>query len=159
MGARHKARKRALDVLFEADQRQASASEVLADQSGQAQHPANAYTVQLVEGVVDHADEIDQLIETHAVGWTLDRMPAVDRALLRLGTLELRWPPDDVAPAVVIDEAVELAKELVDRRVAGVRQRRPGANRRRLLTGNRASLVAVGAPGGTRTLMSFDNGF
>jgi N utilization substance protein B len=112
VGARHKARKRALDVLFEADQREANASEVLTERSGQAQHPANPYTVQLVEGVVDHADEIDQLIETHAVGWTLDRMPAVDRAVLRLGTLELRWPPEDVAPAVVIDEAVELAKEL-----------------------------------------------
>ena len=112
MGARHKARKRALDVLFEADQRQTSVSDVLAERSAHAQHPANPYTVALVEGVVDHAAEIDQLIETNAVGWTLDRMPAVDRAVLRLGTLELRWPPEEIASAVVIDEAVELAKEL-----------------------------------------------
>lgn len=65
-----------------------------------------------MQGFVEHADEIDDLIETNAVGWTLDRMPAVDRAVLRLATLELRWPPGDVSPAVVIDEAVELVKEL-----------------------------------------------
>jgi N utilization substance protein B len=112
VGARHKARKRALDVLFEADQRQTDPNAVLSERSAQAQHPANPYTVLLVEGVVRHGHEIDELIETHAVGWTMDRMPAVDRAVLRLGTLELRWPPEDVAPAVVIDEAVELAKEL-----------------------------------------------
>lgn len=112
MGARHKSRKRAVDVLFEADQRQSSVVEVLEERSAQAQHPANPYTVQLVQGFVEHADEIDDLIETNAVGWTLDRMPAVDRAVLRLATLELRWPPGDVSPAVVIDEAVELVKEL-----------------------------------------------
>jgi N utilization substance protein B len=101
-----------LDVLFEADQREVDPTAVLTGRSAQVEHAANPYTVLLVEGVVAHADAIDELIETHAVGWTLDRMPAVDRAVLRLGTLELRWPPEDVASAVVIDEAVELAKEL-----------------------------------------------
>jgi N utilization substance protein B len=112
VGARHKARKRALDVLFEADQRGAPIADVMRRRESLAEHSANPYTVALVDGVVEHAVEIDQLIETHAVDWTLDRMPAVDRAVLRLATFELRWAPDDIAPAVVIDEAVELAKEL-----------------------------------------------
>jgi N utilization substance protein B len=72
----------------------------------------NAYTATLVSGVVDHGEEIDELIERHSVDWTLDRMPAVDRAVLRLAVYELRWAPDDTPAAVVIDEAVELAKEL-----------------------------------------------
>jgi N utilization substance protein B len=110
MGARHKARKRALDILFEADQRGAPVATVLA--TARTSGAPNAYTVALVKGVVEHGDEIDVLIEEHAVDWTLDRMPAVDRAVLRLATLELRWPPEPVAAAVVVDEAVQLAKEL-----------------------------------------------
>jgi N utilization substance protein B len=112
MGARHKARKRALDVLFEADQRDAPIADVMQRQAALAEHAANPYTVALVDGVVEHGAEIDQLIETNAVDWTLDRMPAVDRAVLRLATFELRWAPEGIASAVVIDEAVELAKEL-----------------------------------------------
>ena len=113
MGARHKARKRALDILFEADQRGAQVDAVLADRQARSDEPpTNPYTDTLVRGVVEHASEIDGLIETHAVDWTLDRMPAVDRAVLRLGTFELKWSPEGIAPAVVIDEAVELAKEL-----------------------------------------------
>ena len=113
MGARHKARKRALDILFEADQRGTPVDATLTDHQARGEGaPSNPYTEILVRGVVEHASEIDQLIETHSVDWTLDRMPAVDRAVLRLGTFELKWGPEDVAPAVVIDEAVELAKEL-----------------------------------------------
>jgi N utilization substance protein B len=111
VGARHKARKRALDILFEADQRGEPVSVVLAERAGRGDPAGNAYTETLVSGVLDHADEIDALIEANAIDWSLDRMPAVDRALLRLATYELRWGPD-VAPAVAIDEAVELAKEL-----------------------------------------------
>lgn len=111
MGARHKARKRALDILFEADQRDEPISVVITDRAGRGDAATNAYTEVLVSGVVDHADEIDALIEANAIDWSLDRMPAVDRALLRLATYELRWG-QDIAPAVAIDEAVELAKEL-----------------------------------------------
>jgi N utilization substance protein B len=111
VGARHKARKRALDILFEADQRGEPIDVVLAGRSDRGDPARNAYTETLVSGVVAHADEIDALIEANAIDWSLDRMPAVDRALLRLATYELRWAPD-IAPAVAIDEAVELAKEL-----------------------------------------------
>jgi N utilization substance protein B len=111
MGARHKARKRALDILFEADQRGQSIDAVLTDRAARGEGIANAYTETLVTGVVDHHAEIDELIESNAIDWTLDRMPAVDRSLLRLATFELRWGVD-IAPAIAIDEAVELAKEL-----------------------------------------------
>jgi len=111
MGARHKARKRALDILFEADQRGQSIDVVLADQAARGDAAPNPYTATLVAGVIDHRAEIDALIEANAIDWTLDRMPAVDRSLLRLATFELRWGVD-IAPAIAIDEAVELAKEL-----------------------------------------------
>ena len=111
MGARHKARKRALDILFEADQRGQSIDAVLTERAARGEGIGNPYTETLVTGVVDHRAEIDELIEAHAIDWTLDRMPAVDRSLLRLATFELRWGVD-IAPAIAIDEAVELATEL-----------------------------------------------
>ena len=73
---------------------------------------ANPYTDVLLHGIVEHSAEIDALIESNSVDWTLDRMPAVDRAVLRLATYEIRWTPGGVANAVAIDEAVEFAKEL-----------------------------------------------
>jgi N utilization substance protein B len=111
VGARSKARKRALDVLFEADQRGVPALDVLALRVAAADPPVREHTVALVEGVVAHQDEIDGLIRAHLVGWDVARMPAVDRAVLRLAVFELRHAPD-VPPAVAIDEAVELAKQL-----------------------------------------------
>lgn len=111
MGARHKARKRALDILFEADLRGQSIDSVLTDRAARGEAAGNPYTATLVAGVIDHHAEIDELIEANAIDWTLDRMPAVDRSLLRLATFELRWGVD-IAPAIAIDEAVELAKEL-----------------------------------------------
>jgi transcription antitermination protein NusB len=111
MPARSKARKRALDVLFEADQRGVPATEVLAARVGMADPPVNEHTVRLVDGVVATTERVDALIETYARDWELDRMPAVDRALLRMAVYELLYV-DDVPPAVVIDEAVELAKQL-----------------------------------------------
>lgn len=112
MGARSKARKRAVDLLFEAEARGADAVTLLAERVGLPDvAPINDYTVELIEGIWAHRDEIDRLISEHAVGWTLQRMPAVDRAVLRLGTYELLWA-DDVPDAVAIDEAVELAKIL-----------------------------------------------
>ncbi|MBM9622721.1 transcription antitermination factor NusB [Streptomyces zhihengii] len=115
MAARNKARKRAFQILFEADQRGASVQTVLADwvrhaRSDDRQPPVAEYTMDLVEGYAAHADRIDELIATYAVGWTLDRMPVVDRNILRLGAYELVWV-DETPDAVVIDEAVQLAKE------------------------------------------------
>lgn len=111
MAARSKARKRALDVLFEADQRRVDPTSVLDDLRSRGEQPPNPYSSALVDGVVAHRARIDELIGSYAVGWPLDRMPAVDRAILRLAVYELLWE-DDVPDAVVVDEAVELAKQL-----------------------------------------------
>ncbi len=111
MGARTKARKRALDVLFEADQRGADVLETLADRVAVGEPPVPDYTIALVEGVVAQGERIDELLTTYSQGWSLDRMPAVDRAVLRLGTFELIWR-DDVPDGVVISEAVGLARQL-----------------------------------------------
>ena len=115
MAARNKARKRAFQILFEAEQRGAVPTSVMADwirlaRTDDRQPPVTEYTMQLVEGYTAHAERIDELLSGHAVGWTLDRMPVVDRSVLRLGTYELLWE-DDVPDAVVLDEAVQLAKE------------------------------------------------
>ncbi|MFI6940019.1 transcription antitermination factor NusB [Streptomyces sp. NPDC050418] len=115
MAARNTARKRAFQILFEADQRGADVQTVLADwirhsKSDTRQPPVSEYTMELVEGYVQHATRIDELISQYAVGWTLDRMPAVDRNILRLGAYELVWV-DGTPDAVVLDEAVQLAKE------------------------------------------------
>ncbi|MFD7922703.1 transcription antitermination factor NusB [Streptomyces sp. NPDC059740] len=115
MAARNKARKRAFQILFEADQRGADVQTVLADWMRHArtdprQPPVNEYTMQLVEGYAAHVTRIDELIATYAVGWTMDRMPVVDRNILRLGAYELLWE-EETPDAVVIDEAVQLAKE------------------------------------------------
>ena len=111
MTARSKARKRALDVLYEADLRESDALGTLAERVRLAEPPVNDYTVELVEGVQAHAGRIDEILAEYAEGWTVARMPDVDRAILRLGVYELLWR-DDVPDAVAIDEAVELAKTL-----------------------------------------------
>lgn len=113
MGARTKARKRALDVLFEAEQRALDPVTLLAQRITQPGTEAALpqYSVEIVEGVLDHQERIDELLATHAHGWTLDRMPAVDRGLLRIGTWEVLYN-DDVPDAVAVDEAVELARSL-----------------------------------------------
>ncbi len=113
MGARTKARKRALDVLFEAEQRDLDVAELLAKRVVEpgAETSLPQYSVDIVEGVLAHAERIDELLATHAHGWTVARMPAVDRALLRIGTWEILWN-DDVPDAVAVDEAVSLAREL-----------------------------------------------
>ncbi|MEU0988637.1 transcription antitermination factor NusB [Streptomyces sp. NPDC005953] len=115
MAARNKARKRAFQILFEADQRGASVQTVLADwirhaRTDTRQPPVTEYTMELVEGYAEYADRIDELIATYSVDWELDRMPVVDRNIIRLGAYELVWV-DGTPDAVVIDEAVELAKE------------------------------------------------
>jgi N utilization substance protein B len=113
MGARTKARKRAVDILFEAEQRGLDPQVLVADRVIEPHTEAAVpqYTVDLVEGVVAHRERIDELLATYSQGWTVDRMPAVDRALLRIGTWELLYN-DDVPDAVAVDEAVDLAGQL-----------------------------------------------
>ena len=111
MAARSKARKRAVDVLYEADLRRSDPLAVLRDRIADGNPPVPDHAVRLVEGAVEQRSRIDELIEEHASGWSLDRLPDVDRAILRMAVYELLWA-DDVPDAVVIDEAVELAKTL-----------------------------------------------
>ena len=111
MAARSKARKRAVDVLYEADLRGADPVELLRERISDPSPPVPDHAVRLVEGVAAHAARIDELIGRHASGWSLERLPDVDRAILRMAVFELLWA-DDVPDAVVIDEAVELAKAL-----------------------------------------------
>ncbi len=115
MSARTKARKRALDILFQADVRGEDVATILAAEARRAAgEPARQaswlYAREIVDGVIDNRDEIDEQITTFARDWPLARMPAVDRALLRMGVWELLFN-DAVPAAVAIDEAVELAKE------------------------------------------------
>ena len=111
MAARSKARKRALDILFEAEQRGLSVLPMLRDRIPTADPPISEYAVSLIEGVVAHQVRIDALLSSYAIDWTLDRMPPVDRAVLRIAVFELLWVPD-VPDAVVVSEAVELATAL-----------------------------------------------
>jgi N utilization substance protein B len=111
VSARSKARKRALDVLYESELRGIDAVATLAERIRLAEPPVNDYTIELVEGVHEHHARIDEILAQYAEGWTVDRMPDVDRAVLRLGVYELLWR-EDVPDAVAIDEAVELAKTL-----------------------------------------------
>jgi N utilization substance protein B len=111
MAARSKARKRALDVLFEAEMQRAEVSTTLARRLAMADPPLNEYTVSLVEGVIAHRERIDELLATYSVGWTLTRMPAVDRNVLRIGVYEILYR-DDVPDAVAISEAVNLVRDL-----------------------------------------------
>jgi N utilization substance protein B len=111
VAARSKARKRALDVLYESGIRSTEPVRTLAERLALADPPISDYTVELVEGVQRHLDRIDEILAHYAEGWTVQRMPDVDRAALRLGIYELLWR-EDVPQAVAIDEAVELVKSL-----------------------------------------------
>ncbi len=113
---RHQARKRAVDLLFEAEARGLSPVEVVDVRTALAEAKPevaalNPYTVAVARGVGEHAAHIDDMITSHLQGWTLDRLPAVDRAVLRVAVWELLYS-DDVPEPVAVDEAVELAKEL-----------------------------------------------
>jgi transcription antitermination protein NusB len=117
VAARSKARKRALDILFEAEIRRLPVLDLLAERcatggSPDAETPpVSPYAAGLVRGVHEHSQHIDQLLAEHSQGWTLDRMPAVDRNILRLGAYELLFRPD-IPDAVAISEAVQLARDL-----------------------------------------------
>ncbi|GAA1527246.1 N utilization substance protein B [Microbacterium ginsengiterrae] len=115
MSARTKARKRALDILFSSDVRGDEIPVTLAAEAKRAaSEPAREaswlYAREIVDGIVDHQAEIDESIVTHSRDWKLERMPTVDRALLRIGVWEILYN-DEIPTAVAIDEAVELAKE------------------------------------------------
>ena len=111
MAARSKARKRALDILFEADVRREPPLSVLEARVIRAQPPVSSYAIELVQGVEAHRSELDRLLADNSHGWTIDRMPAVDRNILRIGGYELLWGTD-VPEAVAISEAVQLAGDL-----------------------------------------------
>jgi N utilization substance protein B len=111
LSARAKARKRALDVLYEADLRGSDALQTLAERLVQSDPPIPEYAVELVEGVTAHRAELDALISTSSQDWTIERMPPVDRNLLRIGGFELLYR-DDIPDAVAINEAVALAARL-----------------------------------------------
>ncbi len=111
MAARTKSRKRALDILYAAEMRRqdpvATLDAAIADGEG----PTNPHTETLVRGVTEHHARIDELLATYSQGWSIDRMPAVDRTALRIGVFELLWV-DDVPPAVAVTEAVALVRDL-----------------------------------------------
>lgn len=112
---RHQARKRAVDLLFEAEARGLTPAAVVESRNALADKgdasALNPYTVTVARGVTEHAAHVDDLISAHLQGWTLDRLPAVDRAILRVAVWELLHA-EDVPEPVAVDEAVELAKEL-----------------------------------------------
>jgi N utilization substance protein B len=111
MAARSKARKRALDVLFEAELRGLPTLQLLSERQSLGDVPVQPYAAELVRGVTTHSERIDELISWNLVDWTLERMPAVDRNILRIGVYELLWA-DDVPDGVAISEAVLLARDL-----------------------------------------------
>jgi N utilization substance protein B len=116
---RSKSRQRALEILFEADLRGVDPRVILADTLARirAQGPDGTipaiqpYAITLIEGVLEHVDRIDDAIDQHSDGWALDRMPTVDRNVLRIGAYELMWQ-SDVPDAVVLDEAVSLVRKM-----------------------------------------------
>lgn len=110
MAARSKARRRAVETLYESDLRAQSVDEALESLSARMQTPVNPYTESIVRGVSQHREQIDETLATYAQGWTLDRMPAVDRAILRVGAWEVLW--GDVPDGVALAEAVGLANDL-----------------------------------------------
>lgn len=122
MSARSKARKQALDLLYEADIRGSSALELLQSrdviEDGPDARPIRDFTKELISGISTNSRKIDELITTYAQGWDMDRLPAVDRNILRLAIYEIVWSAD-LADGIAIDEALTLAKELSTEESAG----------------------------------------
>jgi N utilization substance protein B len=115
VSARSKARKQTLDLLYESDIRSSDLLELLAArdivEEGPDARPIREYTKSLIEGIYAHKRKIDELIATYAQGWDMDRLPAVDRNILRLGIYEILWM-EELDDSIVIDEAITLAKDL-----------------------------------------------
>jgi N utilization substance protein B len=110
MAARSKARKRALDFLYEADIKNVSAKDLFA-QRGAIELSQEPYVAELISGVTEHIGKIDELIITYAQGWDMDRMPPIDRNILRIALFEILWG-SAIPMQVAADEAVELGKTL-----------------------------------------------
>ncbi|MDL9947516.1 transcription antitermination factor NusB [Gordonia sp. ABSL11-1] len=115
-GTRHKARRRAVDLLFEAEAKRVSPTQLVAERREYVRDDESVgtihdYTATVIDGLGSDLDQVDAVVSSHLRGWTLERLPAVDRAILRLATWEL-FHAVDVDPIVIVDEAVELAKEL-----------------------------------------------
>jgi transcription antitermination protein NusB len=111
MAARSKARKRALDILFECEVRGLPLGETLDERVIAGAPPVNEYTVALIHGIAEHQGRIDELITTYSHGWSLERMPAVDRNVLRIGVYEVLYV-DEVPDAVAVSEAINLVRDL-----------------------------------------------
>jgi len=111
VSARTKARKRALDVLYASELRAENPVTALERAVADGEGPTNDYTTALVHGVVEHQARIDELLTSYSVGWTLERMPAVDRNVLRIGVYEILWA-DDVPDVVAVTEAMSLVRDL-----------------------------------------------
>ncbi len=111
MAARTKARKRALDILFASELRSEDAVEALDRAIADGEGPTNDYTATLVRGVGEHRARIDELLASYSTGWSLERMPAVDRNVLRIGLFELLYV-EDVPDPVAVTEAMGLVRDL-----------------------------------------------
>jgi N utilization substance protein B len=122
VSARSKARKQTLDLLYEAEIRSTSAADLLAlrdvIEEGPDARPIREFTKFLIAGVTENKRKIDELISTYAQGWDMDRLPAVDRNILRLGIYEIVWSAD-LDDGIAIDEALTLARELSTDESAG----------------------------------------
>ncbi|WP_210437793.1 transcription antitermination factor NusB [Nocardioides xinjiangensis] len=112
MAARSKARKRALDILFASELRSEDPVTALDRAIEAGEGPTNDYTSTLVRGVAEHRTRIDEVLTTYSKGWTLSRMPAVDRNVLRIGVYELLWGDEDVPESVAVSEAMHLVQDL-----------------------------------------------
>ena len=112
MAARSKARKRALDILFASELRSEDPVVALERAIEAGEGPTNDYTSTLVRGVVEHQSRIDEVLTTYSKSWTLARMPAVDRNVLRIGVYELLWGDSDVPESVAVSEALHLVQDL-----------------------------------------------
>jgi N utilization substance protein B len=115
VSARTKARKQSLDLLYEADIRGTLALDILQsrdiEEEGPDARPIREYTKEIITGIAEHKRKIDELIATYAQGWDMDRLPAVDRNILRLAIFELLWGKE-LTDSIIIDEALTLAKDL-----------------------------------------------
>lgn len=122
MSARSKARKQSLDILYESDIRGTQPLDILSSrdvsEDGPDARPIREYTRELIAGVSENRRKIDELIATYAQGWDMDRLPAVDRNIMRLALFEILWS-DGLDDAIAIDEALALAKELSTDESAG----------------------------------------
>lgn len=122
MSARSKARKQSLDLLYEADIRKVDLLQLMTERDlldeGPDARPIREFTRELISGVSEHKRKIDELITTYAQGWDMDRLPAVDRNILRLAIFEIVWS-SELPDAVAIDEALTLAKEISTEESAG----------------------------------------